>query len=344
MDILTQGLLGGVLAQSVARQTEKKVATLAGLFAGLLADADILIRSADDPLLSIEYHRHFTHSVLFIPLGAAIAALILWPLLRRYLLFKRLYLFCLAGFSLSGVLDALTSYGTLLFWPFSEQRIALNLIAIVDPVFTLILLIGLLLGLWLPGRRLALLALLLCAGYLGFAGIQQQRAQEVMAELTAERSHEPGLHVVKPTLGNLLLWRSVYRHEERIYVDAVRVGLLAENRIYPGDSVIRFNWPVDLPGLDGKTVLARDIQRFERFSDGFVALDPGQENVLGDMRYSMLPTGVRPLWGIEFDAGKPHSHVEYRFFRDSSPQLRETFMAMLLGRCDVTDCQLAPDK
>ncbi|TDY02519.1 metal-dependent hydrolase [Thiohalophilus thiocyanatoxydans] len=344
MDILTQSLLGGVLAQSVARKTEKKVATLAGLFAGLLADADILIRSAEDPLLSIEYHRHFTHSLLFIPLGAAVAALILWPLLRHHLSFKRLYLFCLAGFSLSGVLDALTSYGTLLFWPFSEQRIALNLIAIVDPVFTLILLIGLLLGLWLPGRRVALVVLPLCAGYLGFAGIQQQRAQEVMAELTAERSHEPRRHVVKPTLGNLLLWRSVYRHEERIYVDAVRVGLLAENRIYPGDSVVRFNRRVDLPKLDAETALARDIQRFERFSDCFVALDPGQENVLGDMRYSMLPAGVRPLWGIEFDAGEPHSHVEYRFFRDSSPQLRETFMAMLLGRCDVADCQLSPDK
>ena len=109
MDILTQSLLGGVLAQSVARTQEKKPATLAGAVAGLLADADILIRSADDPLLTIEYHRHFTHSLLFIPFGAAIACLLLWPLLRRRLAVPRLYLFCLAGFSLSGVLDALLS-------------------------------------------------------------------------------------------------------------------------------------------------------------------------------------------------------------------------------------------
>lgn len=344
MDILTQGLLGGVLAQSVARKTEKKVATLAGMFAGLLADVDILIRSAEDPLLSIEYHRHFTHSLLFIPLGAAIAALILWPLLRRYLSFKRLCLFCLAGFSLSGILDTLTSYGTLLFWPFSEQRVALNLIAIVDPVFSLILLTGLLLGLWLTERRLALAALILCTGYLGFAGIQQQRAQTVMAELATARAHMPTHQVVKPTIGNLLLWRSVYLHDEKIYVDAVRVGLLADTRIYPGDSVVRFQQQSDLPELDLNTNLSRDIRRFERFSDGFMAVDPGQENVLGDMRYSMSPAGVRPLWGIVIDTEQPRRHPEYRFFRDTSPQVRELFMAMLLGRCDVGDCQHAPDK
>lgn len=77
MDLLTQGLLGGVLAQSVARKEEKKLATLVGIAAGLLADADVLISSSSDPLLNIEYHRHFTHSLLFIPFGAAIALALL---------------------------------------------------------------------------------------------------------------------------------------------------------------------------------------------------------------------------------------------------------------------------
>ena len=49
MDILTQGVLGGVVAQSFAAKHEKKMATLAGVAAGILADADILIRSSSDP-------------------------------------------------------------------------------------------------------------------------------------------------------------------------------------------------------------------------------------------------------------------------------------------------------
>lgn len=338
MDIVTQGMLGGVLARSIARDEEKKSAILAGIFAGLLADADILIRSAGDPLLNIEYHRHFTHSLLFVPFGAAIACLLLWPLLHRHLSSGRLYLFCLAGFSLSGVLDALTSYGTMLFWPFSDQRVALNLISIVDPVFSMILLVSLLLGLRMAGRRAAHAGLVLCLLYIGFGFIQQQRAAGVAGELAAKRNHKPVEQVAKPTLGNLLLWRSVYVHDDRIYIDAVRVGLFTGNRVYTGASVDRFAMQRDLPQLLPSDVLYRDIRRFIRFSDNYIAFDPEQENILGDMRYSMLPNDVRPLWGITVDAKNPQQHADYRFFRDSSQTVRQAFINMLTGRCATPGC------
>ena len=87
MDLLTQGLLGASLAQSGTRQNETRLATGVGFFAGLLADADILIQSVNDPLLTVEFHRHFTHSIFFVPFGSLIAALILWPFLRKRLSF-----------------------------------------------------------------------------------------------------------------------------------------------------------------------------------------------------------------------------------------------------------------
>lgn len=154
MDILTQGLLGGVLAQSVAKKEETKLATFVGVIAGLIADADIFIYSSNDPLLNIEFHRHFTHSLFFIPIGAAIAVALLWPFLRKRLSTGRLYLYSLLGYSMSGVLDACTSYGTHLLWPFSDERIAFNIISIIDPVFTLLLLITLLFSLRLKRKKL----------------------------------------------------------------------------------------------------------------------------------------------------------------------------------------------
>lgn len=63
MDLLTQGLLGAALAQAGSKQQETRVATGVGFFAGLIADADILIQSDQDPLLTVEFHRHFTHSI-----------------------------------------------------------------------------------------------------------------------------------------------------------------------------------------------------------------------------------------------------------------------------------------
>jgi len=330
MDVLTQGLVGGVLAQSLARKSEKKIATLVGVVAGLLADADILIRSSSDPLLNIEYHRHFTHSLVFIPLGAAIAMLLLWPFVRRHLSARRLYLFSLAGFSMSGVLDAFTSYGTHLFWPFSDERVALNIISIVDPVFTLILLVTLLTGLRLGDRKVAFAGLVLCMMYLGMGFVQLQRAEQVAEELRDKRGHLAIQSVVKPTLGNLVLWRSVYIHEDRIHVDAIRVGLFEAGRVIEGESVARFSFEKDMPQLDESSVLYRDIVRFRSFSDGYVALDPMQANVLGDIRYSMLPVSARPLWGIVIDPDSPEVHADYRFFRDSGPSVRETFLNLLL--------------
>ena len=112
MDLLTQGLLGATMAQSGAKQQETRIATGIGFVAGIAADVDILIQSENDPLLNIEFHRHFTHSLFFVPLGALIVALLLWPFLRKRLSFARLYLFACRGYCLSGVLDAFTSYGT----------------------------------------------------------------------------------------------------------------------------------------------------------------------------------------------------------------------------------------
>ena len=91
MDIVTQGILGAAVAQSAARKEHVRLATLIGLVAGVIADADILIRSSSDPLLSLEYHRHFTHSIFFVPVGALIAFLVLWPFLRNRLSVGYLY-------------------------------------------------------------------------------------------------------------------------------------------------------------------------------------------------------------------------------------------------------------
>ena len=77
MDILTHGLLGGTLAQSCSKKGETRAATTVGFLAALLADTDALIRSSTDPLLTLEYHRQFTHSLIFIPAGALLVALIL---------------------------------------------------------------------------------------------------------------------------------------------------------------------------------------------------------------------------------------------------------------------------
>ena len=332
MDIFTQGLLGASLASSSARKEQIRQAALIGFIAGIIADADIFIMSGQDPLLNIEYHRHFTHSIFFIPLGAFLATVILWPIFRLKLPFKQLYLFSLAGYSLSGFIDACTSYGTHLLWPVYEKSVAFHIISIIDPVFTAIILVALVLSYKNRQRKAVITGLVLCLLYLGFGWFQLERARNISIQMSVDRGHVAERLLVKPTLGNLVLWRSVYEFDGQYYVDAIRVGFQGENRIYPGDSISVFDRNTDLVQVPQSSILDYDIQRFEEFSNHYVAILPDQPEMLADIRYSMLPNSLRPLWGLNMRLEAPQQHATYTILRDASNTNRQKFMNMLLGR------------
>ncbi len=335
MDLLTQGLLGGALALAVSRKSESRKAAVVGFAAALLADADVFISASDDPLLNLELHRHFTHSLIFIPIGAFIATLLLWPLMRKRIEFKKIYTYALLGYGTAGVLDACTSYGTHLLWPFSETRIAWSIIAIVDPVFSLLLLITLIIGFRYYKPLAPRIGLGLAGCYLMLGLWQHQSALQSALELAEQRNHEVQSIIVKPTLANLLLWRSVYQSNDRFYVDAIRVGLVS-NRIYVGETIAKFKLERDLPQLDKASTLSNDILRFSRLADGYVVPDPNRDKVLIDVRYSMLPNDVSAMWGIDLDTASVSQHVQFKVYRDRPDNARDVFMAMLMGR-DLPD-------
>ena len=109
MDPFSHAALGAAVAVLAAPARERRLAAAIGAVAGLLPDADALIRSSDDPLLVLDFHRHFTHALAFILPGALFLSLLLWPLLRRRLPIKRILAYAFCGISLSALLDACTS-------------------------------------------------------------------------------------------------------------------------------------------------------------------------------------------------------------------------------------------
>ena len=129
MDPVSQGLLGSVLPQSISNKYEIRLAILIGFLAGLVADIDVIIRSSTDPLLFIEYHRQFTHSLIFIPIGGLVAAGFCWIFLRKRLGLWKIFFYAVLGYGPHCLLDACTNYGTELLWPFSDVKIAWNVIS-----------------------------------------------------------------------------------------------------------------------------------------------------------------------------------------------------------------------
>jgi len=331
MDLLTQGLLGATLAQAGARPKEIRVATAIGFLSGLLADADALIKSSHDPLLTIEFHRHFSHALVFIPVGALIASLILWPLFRKHISFGRLYFFSFLAYATSGLLDACTSYGTSLLWPFSDERIAWNIVSIVDPIFSFCLIIAIFIG-WRKRIPMAAAAGMFCAiAYLLLGFLQHERAEDVAHQLIKERGHNAERIIVKPTMANQLLWRLIYEEKDIFYIDAIRVGYFGNEKVYQGGQTLKYNLERDTAYLKNNPVLLEDIRRFQIFSDDFIAVSPLSPDIIGDVRYSMLPTGLNPLWGIELNV-KEGEHARFENYRDTSKQTRDAFKNMLLGK------------
>lgn len=325
MDPLTQGVLGVTASQVVSTRKEKFIAALLGFFSGMAADLDVLISSSTDPLLALEYHRHFTHSLIFIPVGALICAGVFYfliPRLKARLTFARTYFFCLAGYATHAVLDACTTYGTQLFWPFSNTRVAWNTVSVIDPLFTLPLVALLLFAVFKRSHKFAVIACLYAFAYLGLGVIQNHRAKDLAYQLAERRGHTPINLGVKPSMANLITWKSVYEFDGRYYVDAVRV--LASHRIIEGNSTEKLDVKQHFPWLDLSSQQAIDVERFRWFSNGHVAIDPNNENRIIDIRYSLLPNKMTGMWGITLDRNaQQDEHVVWtttRPNRDNVPQ------------------------
>ena len=332
MDLLSQGLLGSAMALSIARPDEIRKAAVIGLVAGLAADVDFFIRSTEDPLLNLEFHRHFTHSIFFIPVAALLISFLLWPFFKTSLSWNKVLVFSLAGYSLSGFLDACTSYGTSLFWPVSDQRISFNIISIIDPLFTLLILTGVLFAVIRKHPKFARLFVLLGAGYLTLGWFQHARVEQISLQLAAQRSHQPERVLVKPTLGNLFLWRSVYLTGDIFYIDAIRLNpFTGASTLFPGQSIARLDSRNHGLPIPAHSILQQDIDRFSNFTSDYLALHPQKSDVIIDVRYSNLPHSHLPLWGIRFDASRSGQHAAYQLFRDASKATREEFMRMLLN-------------
>ena len=167
----------------------------------------------------------------------------------------------------SGLLDAFTSYGTYLYWPFYDERVAWSIISIIDPVFSGTLIIALIIALTRRSVMATRIGSGLCALYLVISFTQSKTAYEAMTKLADSRSHEVERYVVKPTFGNILLWRTVYLHDGRYYIDAINTAF--NNRIYAGASIPALAIERDFPRLDPASQQYQDIQRFDYFSDGF---------------------------------------------------------------------------
>jgi inner membrane protein len=363
MDGLTQAVLGAACGQAVAGHKLGRKAAWFGALGGILPDFDILAGLAG-PWSSMLHHRGVSHSLWFGPLVGSLLGYALWRLYRRGyqrglaagvgatgppaleapttpstgppqsspphpgapgMLRYWMLLFVVAILT-HPLLDVFTTYGTQLLAPFDRHRFALNGVGIIDPIYTITIVIALLVGAFTKrrpgvGRVAATVALTLTTAYL-FWGVALNATAEryVLAQLHASGIHDAEVRCY-PTLLQLFLRRAVAKTPERFYVGYVNT--LREQRKVPLKSAPRLRHP-----------LVDDLRRSERgklfswFAMGQVAatVTPqkggGHVVELSDMRYG-LPSGdaKRSFWGIRARYDAQGARIgEIERFRSSMPK------------------------
>ena len=330
MDPISQGTVGAAFAQSTANKNNIIKIGIIGFLAGLAPDLDVFIRSSTDPMLSLEYHRQFTHSLFFIPFGALIVTLVIFPLVKKSLSLKTVYVASFFGYTTHGFLDACTSYGTLLFWPFSNERVTWNNISVVDPIFTIPILVLVATAIITRKPLFSFFAIGWMTFYLLLGFVQYERAFLVANDLANSRVHTPERLTLKPSFGNLILWKSIYQYEENFHVDAILTALSSTWCL--GENIRMFDYQYHLPNLDIDSQQRKDIERFRWFSQDYLGFDY-EKSLVTDVRYSMVPNQIAPMWGLVIDVQKSkNEHATWWTSRTLEQSQLDMFKDMLIGK------------
>ena len=148
MDSITQIVLGAACGEIALGKKIGNKAILFGAIGGTIPDLDVLIGKLfyTNEIDSLAFHRGIMHSIPFAIVGALIFGFLSYKVydygyLRRGTTSLKdwIWLFFLSILT-HPILDSFTPYGTQLFLPFSDYRVAFNNIAVVDPLYTLPLL------------------------------------------------------------------------------------------------------------------------------------------------------------------------------------------------------------
>lgn len=155
MDPITHGITGALLGKAYfsrrgerpgpLRQTpgaaETRVAIFAATLGAVFSDVDVFREAISrDPLAIVKYHRGITHSFFGLPFFAVgLAALTRWVARRWKIPAPSLaILTAIYGLGILShiLLDGMTSFGTRMWTPFSQRRVAWDLLFIIDLTLT----------------------------------------------------------------------------------------------------------------------------------------------------------------------------------------------------------------
>lgn len=289
MDSLTQIVLGASVAAVAVPARDRRVALVAGAVLGTLPDLDGLPLAwmGVDAVTNVTWHRGPSHSLPVL----LVAGWLIWLLARRWSARVRaaprgwLVAIWLALIT-HPLLDAFTVYGTQLWWPSPTPPVMGGSMFIIDPLYTLPLLVAVIVaavaGPRSRGQRWLSGALMLSSLYLGWSLVAQQWVDRVAARSLAGQGLQDAPRLVVASPLNTVLWRVVVMTPD---------GFLEGERSLVADTgPMRFTRHAS--DVQALRALSQDaaVARLRWFTHGFLkATREGDALVVSDLRMGAEP-------------------------------------------------------
>lgn len=298
MDSLTQLTLGAAVGEATLGKKVGNKAILWGAIAGTLPDLDVIAYPFWNAVEEFTYHRGVSHAIFFLILATPLLGYLISRIHSNSNASRRDWSWMvLLTFMTHIALDCFTTYGTQIFLPFSNHPVALNTIFIIDPLYTIPLLIGVVAALFMDRstqkrRIINWIGLTLSTLYLTVTAVNKLYINHVFTSALDAQEISYSRMMTIPTPFNNILWRAIVMDETGYYEGYF--SLLDEDR------------QIEFTHTDGNYELAKpladswEVQRLKWFSKGFFAIKPNGD----DIHFIDLRFGQKGAYVFTFEIGQ----------------------------------------
>jgi inner membrane protein len=323
MDSVTQIVLGAAVGEAVLGKKIGNKAMVLGAIAGTIPDLDVLAGHFTDTVTALEIHRGFTHSIVFsVVFGLLFGWLLsLWD---KRASFKEWFWFWFLCFVTHPLLDAHTTWGTQLFWPF-DLRVAYKNIFVIDPLYTLPFLVFLILAMLqkrgsVKRRRFNNLGLIVSSAYMVFTLLLKGVTYFKFKNALEEQDIAYLALQNKPSPLNTILWTANVETEDAF--------LIGDYSFFDTAPIRFYSHPKNHEKL-GDLAKEDKVKRLIKITQGWYTVSEKEGGIyLNDLRFGMM--GVNPQatryafsFRLEKEDGKVKVTEEPKDSRDAKKLLSE---------------------
>ena len=308
MDSFTQIALGIAVAEVCAGKQLKNKTFLYGAILGTLPDLDVLVGMFLNPVDAVLIHRGISHSLFLFLLVSPLFGWLISKLEKDKISIMRATNMAFWGLFTHVLLDMFTSWGTQILWPL-EQRFALKTIFVIDPFYTIPLVIAIV-YVWKTNNesfryKYIIRGLLISSSYLLLSCFIKLYAVSQFEKALKNQGIQYSEIIVKPTAFNLILWNANiatndnYLLSDYSLFDTQAISFVAYNK----NNV-----------LEKQLIGNPDFEKLKKASEGwYIISQKGEDLYFNDLRFGLLndkPTNPQFAFSYQFVQNNSEMHAK----------------------------------